>query len=63
MLVHAGRSTGALIRGILPEQEAQVSELADKLEQTDSLETALVPGEFRDVAGGGSGQLSGCYCR
>ena len=51
MLVHAGRSTGALIRGILPEQEAQVSELADKLEQTDSLETALVPGEFGMLLG------------
>ena len=51
MLVHAGRSTGALIRGIVPDQESQVSELADKLEQADSLETALVPGEFGMLLG------------
>lgn len=46
MLVHAGRSTGALIRGVLPEQESEVSELASKLEQVDSLNEALKPGEF-----------------
>ncbi|MDB3935440.1 lipoprotein-releasing ABC transporter permease subunit [Granulosicoccus sp.] len=51
MLVHAGRSTGALIRGIVPDQESQVSELADKLEQADSLESALVPGEFGMLLG------------
>ena len=51
MLVHAGRSTGALIRGIEPDQESQVSELADKLEQVDSLESALVPGEFGMLLG------------
>jgi len=46
MVVHAGRSTGALVRGILPEQEPKVSELHTKLEQVDSLEEALPPGEF-----------------
>jgi len=46
MLVHAGRSTGALVRGVLPEQEGEVSELGDKLEQTESLDVALQPGEF-----------------
>lgn len=46
MLVHGGRSTGALIRGVLPEQEGNVSELGNKLEQVDTLENALQPGEF-----------------
>ncbi len=46
MLVHAGRSTGALIRGVLPEQESQVSDLPNKLEQTESLQVALQEGEF-----------------
>ncbi|MFK7858841.1 MAG: lipoprotein-releasing ABC transporter permease subunit [Granulosicoccus sp.] len=51
MLVHAGRSTGALVRGVLPDQESQVSELADNLEQTESLEVALQPGEFGILLG------------
>lgn len=51
MLVHAGRSTGALIRGILPEQEGQVSEIAESLEQTESLDVALQPGEFGILLG------------
>jgi len=51
MLVHAGRSTGSLIRGVLPDQESQVSELADTLEQVDSLETALQPGEYGILLG------------
>jgi lipoprotein-releasing system permease protein len=51
MLVHAGRSTGALIRGVLPQQEKQVSELADMLEQTASLDEALKPGEFGMLLG------------
>jgi lipoprotein-releasing system permease protein len=46
MLVHAGRSTGALIRGVLPEEEGNVSELGDKLERVESLDVALQPGEF-----------------
>ncbi|MFK7890581.1 MAG: lipoprotein-releasing ABC transporter permease subunit [Granulosicoccus sp.] len=46
MLVYAGRTTGAMIRGILPEQETEVSEIGQMLEQVDSLETALQPGEF-----------------
>jgi len=51
MLVHAGRSTGALIRGILPDQEGQVSEIADSLEQVESLDVALQPGEFGILLG------------
>lgn len=51
MLVHAGRSTGALIRGVLPEQESAVSELHETLEQTESLEIALQSGEFGILLG------------
>lgn len=51
MLVHAGRSTGALIRGILPAEESKVSELHNTLEQTESLEIALQSGEFGIVLG------------
>jgi len=51
MLVHAGRSTGALIRGVLPEQESNVSELHETLEQTESLEVALQSGEFGILLG------------
>lgn len=51
MLVHAGRSTGALVRGILPEEEGKVSELADSLEQVDSLDEALQGGEFGILLG------------
>ena len=51
MLVHAGRSTGALVRGILPEQEPNVSDLHTKLEQVDTLEEALLPGEFGVLLG------------
>jgi len=46
MLVHAGRSTGSLIRGVEPEAESAVSELEASLEYTDSLASALNPGEF-----------------
>jgi len=51
MLVHAGRSTGALVRGVLPENEREVSELHENLEQTDSIESALQAGEFGIVLG------------
>ena len=51
MLVHACRSTGALIRGVLPEEESKVSELHNTLEQTESLEVALQNGEFGIVLG------------
>jgi lipoprotein-releasing system permease protein len=46
MLVYAGRSTGALVRGVLPEEEGKVSELGDRLEQVVSLDEALKPGEY-----------------
>jgi len=51
MLVANGRSTGSLIRGIEPALESAVSEIADKLELTDSLETALKPGEYGIILG------------
>ncbi len=51
MLVHNGRSTGSLIRGIIPSEEDQVSELNDKLEQTESLSAALPAGEFGMLLG------------
>jgi len=46
MLVHAGRSTGSLVRGILPDEEPNVSELADSLLEDATLQQALAPGEF-----------------
>ncbi|MBX2881510.1 MAG: lipoprotein-releasing ABC transporter permease subunit [Granulosicoccus sp.] len=51
MLVHAGNSTGALIRGVLPDHESEVSQLADTLERVESLDAALVPGEFGMLLG------------
>lgn len=51
MLVANGRSTGSLIRGVEPALESAVSEIADKLELTDSLETALKPGEYGIILG------------
>jgi len=51
MLVAGGSSTGALIRGIEPDQEDAVSELSSHLEYTDSLEAALKPGEYGIILG------------
>jgi len=51
MLVADGRSTGSLIRGVEPEQEGAVSELADKLEYTESLSESLKPGEYGIILG------------
>jgi len=51
MLVANGRSTGSLIRGVEPLLESDVSEIADKLELTDSLDTALKPGEYGIILG------------
>ncbi len=51
MLVADGRSTGALIRGIEPDQESAVSEVADKLEYTESLSASLKPGEYGIILG------------
>lgn len=51
MLVHAGRSTGALVRGVLPDQEGKVSELDEKLERVESLDAALQPGEYGMLLG------------
>ena len=51
MLVADGRSTGALVRGIEPDQESRVSEIADKLEHTESLDAALQPGEYGIILG------------
>lgn len=49
MFTHGGQVSGTLIRGILPEQESKVSELAEKM-QKGSL-TRLVAGEYGIVLG------------
>ncbi|MEE9320186.1 MAG: lipoprotein-releasing ABC transporter permease subunit [Granulosicoccus sp.] len=46
MLVHGGRSTGSLVRGVVPSEEGEVSEIGEKLDQGDSLESTLKPGEY-----------------
>jgi lipoprotein-releasing system permease protein len=46
MLVHGGRSTGALVRGVVPTEEDQVSELSRKLDSAESLSEVLKAGEF-----------------
>jgi len=51
MLVMGSRSTGSLIRGVLPELEGEVSELPDSIESGETLDRALVPGEFGIVLG------------
>ena len=51
MLAHGGRSTGALIRGVLPAEEGKVSELGDQLEGVESLDVALQPGEYGMLLG------------
>lgn len=51
MLVYDGRSTGSLIRGILPEAEPEVSELADSMQRGTVLADALLPGEYGVLLG------------
>ena len=51
MIVADGRSTGALIRGIEPDQESAVSEIADKLEYVKDLSASLQPGEYGIILG------------
>lgn len=51
MIVADGRSTGSLIRGVEPDQESAVSDLADKLEYTKDLSASLKPGEYGIVLG------------
>jgi len=51
MLVQGGRSSGALIRGVLPANEGEVSEIDAKLERGPPLGEALVPGGFGVVLG------------
>jgi lipoprotein-releasing system permease protein len=51
MLVHAGRSTGSLIRGVEPAAESAVSELETSLEFGDSLKDTLIDGEFGLILG------------
>ena len=51
MLAHAGRSTGALVRGVLPDAEGAVSELGERLERAPALDEALLPGEFGMLLG------------
>jgi len=61
MLVHDGRSTGSLIRGILPEQEPSVSELANSMQADVSLDAALQPGEFGILLGSDLAAYLGAY--
>ncbi len=51
MLVHAGRSTGSLIRGVEPSAESAVSELENSLEIGDSLDATLSAGDFGIILG------------
>ena len=51
MLVASGRSSGALVRGILPAAEPEVSELADKIVAGVALDEALQPGQFGILLG------------
>lgn len=51
MLVHAGRSTGALVRGVVPGVESAVSDLSQSLKDEVKLEVALEPGEFGVLLG------------
>ena len=51
MLVNAGRSTGALVRGIVPSEEPKVSEITDKMITSLSVDEALVPGEYSVLLG------------
>lgn len=61
MLVHSGRSTGALVRGVLPDQEGNVSELTEKLEYADSLQLALQPGDFGLLLGADLASYLGAF--
>lgn len=51
MLVNGSRSTGGLIRGIVPSEEPAVSEIAERLADGIGLEEALPPGEFGILLG------------
>ncbi len=51
MLVYDGRSTGSLIRGILPEEEPEVSDIATSMKNGTVLSEALIPGEYGILLG------------
>lgn len=51
MLVSGGRSSGALFRGILPEQESSVSEISDKLLDGAVLQETLTAGSYGILLG------------
>lgn len=51
MLVYGSRSTGSLVRGVLPDTEGEVSELPTSIESGETLDRALLPGEFGIVLG------------
>jgi len=51
MLVHAGHSTGSLIRGVEPGFESEVSDLEASLETGGSLASTLEPGEYGMLLG------------
>jgi len=51
MLVNAGRSTGVLVRGVLPATEGRVSELNERLESGGPLDDSLIAGQFGVLLG------------
>lgn len=61
MLVNSGRSTGALIRGILPSAEPAVSELATSMLRDADISTSLEPGEYGILLGKDLAAYLGLY--
>ena len=51
LLSKSGRVRGVLVRGVLPNRESEVSDLADYLRDDATLDS-LAPGEFRALIGG-----------
>jgi len=61
MLVNSGRSTGALVRGILPATEPEVSEIATSMLDGIDVESALLPGEYGILLGRDLAAYLGVY--
>jgi len=61
MLVNSGRSTGALVRGILPSAEPEVSEIATSMLNGIEVGAALEPGEYGILLGRDLAAYLGVY--
>lgn len=61
MLVNAGRSTGALVRGILPSAEPEVSEIKISMLDDVDINNALVAGEYGILLGRDLAAYLGVY--